>query len=435
MKKLLPLILILALVSCALGCKRAALAEEAEVIFGSYEQDSNPANGSEPIEWIILRANADGSRVLMSKYALDCLPYHSSYAEVSWETSEIRKWLNGYFYSEAFSEDEKNQILGMRLENKNNPSTGAKGGNDTEDSVYLLSAEEAAAYFAGRIEMACVPTEYAISKGADNGGGTCWWWLRSVGGSEFYAAYVDKDGSVIDYGDAVTYSTFAVRPVITVKAADTDWKVKSGEESGCAKYTAGDIITFGRYEQDNDTSNGTEPIEWIILDVNEDGSLILISKYALDCKRYNTTYADVTWDTSTLRKWLNEDFFNAAFGAEEQGKIKTVHLVNEDNPNYGTKGGKDTDDRVWLLSINEVTDFYKFDSHFTDDSSYICFSTAYAEERGVYTHNGACWWWLRSPGLGSRRAVGVDSDGNIRSYGYHVLSGYGGVRPVVCVLL
>ena len=223
-------ILILALVSFASGCKRAALAEEAEVIFGSYEQDSNPANGSEPIEWIILRANADGSRVLMSKYALDCLPYHSSYAEVSWETSEIRKWLNGYFYNEAFSEDEKNQILGMRLENKNNPSTGAKGGNDTEDSVYLLSAEEAAAYFAGRIEMACVPTEYAISKGADNGGGTCWWWLRSVGGSEFYAAYVDKDGSVIDYGDAVTYSTFAVRPVITIKAADIDWKVESGEE-------------------------------------------------------------------------------------------------------------------------------------------------------------------------------------------------------------
>ena len=108
----------------------------------------------------------------------------------------------------------------------------------------------------------------------------------------------------------------------------------------------GDIVTFGNYEQDNNTANGKEPIEWIILDKREDGSLVLMSKYALDSKQYNTQDTSVTWETCTLRKWLNEDFYNAAFSTQEQAKIVPVTIENEDNPDYGTTGGKATQDSI-----------------------------------------------------------------------------------------
>ena len=196
----------------------------------------------------------------------------------------------------------------------------------------------------------------------------------------------------------------------------------------------GDIYTFGAYEQDNNISNGREPIEWIILDVNADGALTLISRYALDAKPYNTSYTDVTWETCTLRKWLNEEFYQAAFSTEEQTKIKTVHLGNEDNPYWDTKGGKDTDDKVWLLSINEVCDYYGTDklySYFTDDNSRICNATAYAVARGAGTYNGACWWLLRSPGSDSRFAALVINVGYVSIIGSRVNIDAGSVRPVV----
>ncbi|MDY6017558.1 MAG: TIR domain-containing protein, partial [Oscillospiraceae bacterium] len=74
---------------------------------------------------------------------------------------------------------------------------------------------------------------------------------------------------------------------------------------------AGDYVFFGAYEQDNSASNGKEHIEWLVLEV-KDGKALVISKYALDCKQYNTNYTDVTWEACTLRRWLNNDFINAA---------------------------------------------------------------------------------------------------------------------------
>ncbi len=121
-----------------------------------------------------------------------------------------------------------------------------------------------------------------------------------------------------------------------------------------------------------------------------------------------------------------------------------VTLENENNPKYETTGGNATQDRVWLLSVNEVTDEYSKDkvySCFTDDASRMCAPTKYAVARGAgwsddYTVDGvgACWWWLRSPGYDSRRAADVGSDGNVNSRGSRVDHDYGSVRPVVVVL-
>lgn len=74
----------------------------------------------------------------------------------------------------------------------------------------------------------------------------------------------------------------------------------------------GDYVTFGSYEQDNDTSNGKEPVEWLVLDVQSDKALLL-SKYVLDEKAYNDEEIYVTWEGCSLRNWLNNDFTNSAF--------------------------------------------------------------------------------------------------------------------------
>lgn len=119
----------------------------------------------------------------------------------------------------------------------------------------------------------------------------------------------------------------------------------------------GEHYTFGTYEQDNNKSNGAEPIEWRVLAV-EDGKALLITEKLIDCKKYNDTLTAITWETSTLRKWLNDDFFNKSFSIEEQAKIALVTNQNPDNPSYGTKGGNDTQDKIFVLSIDEEKNIF-----------------------------------------------------------------------------
>ena len=85
----------------------------------------------------------------------------------------------------------------------------------------------------------------------------------------------------------------------------------------------GDIIEFGSYEQDNDLSNGPEPIEWRVLEVS-DGSALIVSQYALDARAYNKERVRITWAECTLRGWLNGEFYATAFNEEEKGRIAIV---------------------------------------------------------------------------------------------------------------
>lgn len=70
----------------------------------------------------------------------------------------------------------------------------------------------------------------------------------------------------------------------------------------------GDIIVFGHYEQDNNLKNGPEPIEWIVL-AKDTNKILLISKYVLDYLPYDSMPSGLGWKYSTIRKWLNNDFF------------------------------------------------------------------------------------------------------------------------------
>ena len=199
-------------------------------------------------------------------------------------------------------------------------------------------------------------------------------------------------------------------------------------------YAPGDCVTFGHYDQDNNASNGKEPIEWLVLETDGD-TATLISKYGLDAKPYNTDWDD-TWETCTLRAWLNDDFLNEAFTPAEQQRLKTMTVPNPDNPTNGTRGGSDTRDRVYLLSIGEA------EAYFSSDDERMCAPTDTAIANGAYT-NSSCrvdgratgCWWLRSPGDRTYLAALVNDYGAIHFSGNFLDMPTLVVRPVVVLQL
>lgn len=211
-------------------------------------------------------------------------------------------------------------------------------------------------------------------------------------------------------------------------------------KSDSAIIQVGDIITFGSYEQDNNKSNGKEDIEWIVLAKDGEKALI-ISKYALDCQPYNNSIKDITWEKCTLRKWLNGTFYNTAFSSAEQTRITTTTVTADKNPKYEstTNPGKNTQDKVFLLSITEVGNY------FPSDSARKTTLTKYAIEQGAMKDdNDRCWWWLRSPGVGwwivtpaigsySNYAAVVFNDGSIYYLGRGVYFNKYAVRPALWI--
>jgi tetratricopeptide (TPR) repeat protein len=193
--------------------------------------------------------------------------------------------------------------------------------------------------------------------------------------------------------------------------------------------SVGSTVFFGSYEQDNNTANGKEDIEWIVLS-KEGNKVLVISKYALDCQNYNSTHTDVTWETCSLRKWLNGTFLSAAFSSAEQNSIISSTVTADKNPKYSTLPGKNTTDKVFLLSITEAN------KYFSSDNARQCQGTAYCYAQGAYKgSNGNRWWWLRSPGLDSSRAADVDYVGSVSHLGYGVDCGRGAVRPALWINL
>ena len=196
----------------------------------------------------------------------------------------------------------------------------------------------------------------------------------------------------------------------------------SQEKDKNPEYKVGETIEFGNYPQEED---GTEkPIEWIVMK-NEGNQVLLLSKYVLDAKPYNEEFEKVTWETSDIRKWLNNEFYTTAFNKTEKAKIQASLIKNEDNSEYGTSGGNDTEDKVFLLSEKEA------ETLFSNEEERIAKATEYAEKSGVYDEEKGAWWWLRSPGFGSRGAAEVDSDGWVYRVGNLVYIRPDGVRPAL----
>ena len=223
---------------------------------------------------------------------------------------------------------------------------------------------------------------------------------------------------------------------VVYDAAEMTAEVVYAAGSAPEKYMIGDVVILGSYEQDNDLSNGSEPIEWLVLAMEGDRAL-LISKYALDCKKYNDVSGNITWGNSSLRTWLNSVFYQAAFTTEEQSKILEAEIQADKNPIYSTSAGKNTKDAVFLLSIPEAEEY------FSDENERRCAPTAYAVAQGAYVNKDyktadnlpACWWWLRSPGYYQNFAAYVNYDGSVTYRGSGVIFASDCVRPALWINL
>lgn len=222
-------------------------------------------------------------------------------------------------------------------------------------------------------------------------------------------------------------------PAQNEQLADLDTKV---EETGIVHI--GDYVYFGTYEQDNNTSNGKEAIEWLVLDKQGD-SVLLISKYALDCQPYHEELTDITWETCSLRSWLNNTFINNAFSTEEQARIETTKVSADKNPNFinSIDPGNATQDRVFLLSVTEVYNYFE------SNDERKCGTTEYAAQaQNVYTSDShsadgkaTCYWWLRTPGDSQNIATRGGIDGHIVHVGNGVNADRHGVRPALRITL
>ena len=183
----------------------------------------------------------------------------------------------------------------------------------------------------------------------------------------------------------------------------------------------GETFLYGTYEQDNELVNDKEPIEWVILE--RDGKrLLAISKYVLDCQPFDMGNTPVTWESCSLRKWLNETFLDAAFSAEEQERFQTVILSEDGDRPYTSQ------DRIFLLSADEG------DQYFASANERICRATesclaSFQANHIAVNANGVVFWWLRTPGIDSDCERIVFEDGSMPNL---VTSGLpGGVRPAV----
>ncbi len=185
----------------------------------------------------------------------------------------------------------------------------------------------------------------------------------------------------------------------------------------------GQTIEFGSWPVEE---NGEKQhIEWRVLEKTEK-SVLLITKHAIECHIYHEECTDITWEKCDLRKWLNNDFFNEAFSQDEKELIQTMNIKTPDNTEYKTKGGVDTEDQVFLLSIPEA------EQYFHDDKDRAVTPTDLAKAHNVWTDkDNTCYWWLRSSGILQYNAASVYNTGIMSYIGCYSGDKRIGVRPAI----
>ena len=458
------------------------------VYFGNYWQNDTNGDGTadqqddkEPIKWRVL--SVDGSDAfLMADQCLDTQPYNEENEDVTWETCTLRTWLNDTFWNNAFSTNDKNAIRYTTVINEDNSYYETEGGNTTVDKVYVLSEREAynTIYGFGSIYGVSATrkskvSEYAKECGAYTSGENGHWWLRTPGENADDAMRAEYDGWISRVGNPVTTIYHTVRPVLHINLYSNRWSsagtitsdgvittptptpqptVAPQPTSTPSSYfginnpsisngvTTWDCVYFGNYWQNDTNGDGTadqqddkEPIKWRVLSVDGNDAFLMADQ-CLDAQPYDEEDEDVTWETCTLRTWLNSTFLNDAFSLNEKSAIWYTDVVNEKNQHYGINGGNDTVDRVYLLSEKEsfqtAHGFHASNENGVTRESSV---SEYAKECGAYTREENGYWWLRSIGGARNYAMRVDYEGWVGEYGVYVIGNEYAVRPVLHINL
>jgi hypothetical protein len=187
----------------------------------------------------------------------------------------------------------------------------------------------------------------------------------------------------------------------------------------------GDLISFGKYH-------------WRVLAIQDNGAL-LITENILELRWYHMQFVDTTWADCELRKYLNDVFYNT-FNLCEQAKILPVTNRNPDNPWFRTTGGATTTDRIFLLSLEEVCEFFgDSGARLRTKGRQTWLIDDENNPKRQATHGaGFHWWRLRSPGYYGRTAASVNAAGQVYVRGNGVYGrprDGGGVRPALWLKL
>lgn len=208
-------------------------------------------------------------------------------------------------------------------------------------------------------------------------------------------------------------------------------------------------VKFGNYPQSDISGNMKEPIEWIVLEKQNDKALLL-SSYILDCKCFNDKSNDITWENSDLRKWLNTEFYIKAFNKSEQDSIKITSVANKDNIDYKTSGGNDTEDKLFILSVDESYKYFDkplepYKYNFREATRATDYAKLIDKEnkrnllvysRGIlssdwYKFNSP--FWLSTPGQTQTKNAYIGVEGRLNIFGNDCSSAEFGVRPAMWV--
>ena len=151
--------------------------------------------------------------MLVSDKLIDAVPFNRMRTSVTWENSTIRQWLNNEFIAAAFSASEQGRLLPVSHDG-------------CQDTVFLLSLSEVKTYFRYQDSRIAAVTEFAKSRGSyistqqklGRGESAGWWWLRSSGYYDDFAAYVKSSGAIDDTGYCVDDERVSIRPAVWIKA-------------------------------------------------------------------------------------------------------------------------------------------------------------------------------------------------------------------------
>lgn len=203
----------------------------------------------------------------------------------------------------------------------------------------------------------------------------------------------------------------------------------------------GNTVLFGNMIQEDPVK--PEPVEWIVLNTDEHSALLL-SKYALESLQFHHIYKEVTWEECSLRKWCNKELPNEIFNKYEYAEILLTDVINEQCNERGIKGGKNTKDKVFLLSLDEVKKYLPTEEQrcckpsfrAIDNEVWVCppdKNDLESSER--ISHQGNCSWFLRTPGSTSDRVCNIRASGEVADFGCYVHDDSIGIRVAIKVVI
>ena len=193
-------------------------------------------------------------------------------------------------------------------------------------------------------------------------------------------------------------------------------------------------IVFGRYRQGK--KGEVLPLRWRVLAVEYEEEkpkrALLITEKLIDCRRYHNEFEPITWAECDLQKWLNEVFFFETFSAKERRRIDLTRNENPLNMKYDTDGGKPTEDKVFLLSLDEAKEYFHSNrDRVAEVTPYAVNHYRQSEDYKIFGETFMGWWWLRSPGHYRGSAAYVVPGGGVYDNGSNVDDDNVAVRPAL----